>query len=111
MVKGSQFEYDSGMALDNQAGRKTVRAGCSALRNMPVIRTVFLITNTALMKKSIQLLWFLILFALEKKSYDMPQIGCGIHALQWSAISRIGRHSAGYQFIVNRHRRCSLDSA
>ena len=31
-----------------------------------------------------------------KKWYDMPHIGCGIHALQRSTISRIGRHSAGY---------------
>ena len=31
-----------------------------------------------------------------KKSYDMPHIRCSIHALQWSTISRIGRHSAGY---------------
>ena len=31
-----------------------------------------------------------------KKWYDMPHIGCGIHSLQWSTISRIGRHSAGY---------------
>ena len=31
-----------------------------------------------------------------KKWYDMPHIGCGIHSLQRSTISRIGRHSAGY---------------
>ena len=31
-----------------------------------------------------------------KKWYDMPHIGCGIHSLQSSTISRIGRHSAGY---------------
>ena len=31
-----------------------------------------------------------------KKWYDMPHIGCGIHSLQTSTISRIGRHSAGY---------------
>ena len=31
-----------------------------------------------------------------KKWYDMPHIGCGIHLLQRSTISRIGRHSAGY---------------
>ena len=31
-----------------------------------------------------------------KKWYDMPHIGCGIHSLQWSTISRIGRHSAVY---------------
>ena len=31
-----------------------------------------------------------------KKWYDMPHIGCSIHSLQRSTISRIGRHSAGY---------------
>ena len=31
-----------------------------------------------------------------KKWYDMPHTGCGIHSLQGSTISRIGRHSAGY---------------
>ena len=31
-----------------------------------------------------------------KKWYNMPHIGCGIHSLQRSSISRIGRHSAGY---------------
>ena len=31
-----------------------------------------------------------------KKWYDMPHIGCGIHSLEWATISRIGRHSAGY---------------
>ena len=31
-----------------------------------------------------------------KKWYDMPHIECGIHSLQRSTISRIGRHSAGY---------------
>ena len=31
-----------------------------------------------------------------KKWYDMPHIGCGIHSLQRSTISPIGRHSAGY---------------
>ena len=31
-----------------------------------------------------------------KKWYDMPHIGRGIHSLQRSTISRIGRHSAGY---------------
>ena len=31
-----------------------------------------------------------------KKWYDMPHIGCGIHSHQWSTISSIGRHSAGY---------------
>ena len=31
-----------------------------------------------------------------KKWYDMPHIGCGIHSLHRSTISRIGRHSAGY---------------
>ena len=31
-----------------------------------------------------------------KKWYDMPRIGCGIHSLQRSTISSIGRHSAGY---------------
>ena len=31
-----------------------------------------------------------------KKWYDMPHIGCGIHSLQRSTISRIGRHPAGY---------------
>ena len=31
-----------------------------------------------------------------KKWYDMPHIGCGIHSLQRSTISRIGRHLAGY---------------
>ena len=31
-----------------------------------------------------------------KKWYDMPHIGCGIHSLQRSTISHIGRHSAGY---------------
>ena len=31
-----------------------------------------------------------------KKWYDMPHIGCGIHSLQRSTISRIGRHSTGY---------------
>ena len=31
-----------------------------------------------------------------KKWYDMPHTGCGIHSLQRSTISRIGRHSAGY---------------
>ena len=31
-----------------------------------------------------------------KKCYDMPRIGCGIHSLQRSTISSIGRHSAGY---------------
>ena len=30
-----------------------------------------------------------------KKWYDMPHIGCGIHSLHRSTISRIGRHSAG----------------
>ena len=31
-----------------------------------------------------------------KEWYDMPHIGCGIHSLQRSTISRIGRHPAGY---------------
>ena len=31
-----------------------------------------------------------------KKWYNMPHIGCGIHSLQRSTISRIGRYSAGY---------------
>ena len=31
-----------------------------------------------------------------KKWYDMPHTGCGIHSLQSSTVSRIGRHSAGY---------------
>ena len=31
-----------------------------------------------------------------KKWYDMLHIGCGIHLLQRSTISHIGRHSAGY---------------
>ena len=31
-----------------------------------------------------------------KKWYTMTHIGCGIHSLQRSTISRIGRHSAGY---------------
>ena len=31
-----------------------------------------------------------------KKWYDMPHIGCGIHSLQRSTISHIGRHPAGY---------------
>ena len=31
-----------------------------------------------------------------KKWYDMPHIGCGNHSLQRSTISRIDRHSAGY---------------
>ena len=31
-----------------------------------------------------------------KKWYDMPHIGCGIHSLQWSTISCIGRYSAVY---------------
>ena len=31
-----------------------------------------------------------------KEWYDMPHIGCGIHSLQRSTISRIGRHSAGH---------------
>ena len=31
-----------------------------------------------------------------KKWYDMPHIGCGIHSLQRSTISRIGSHSTGY---------------
>ena len=31
-----------------------------------------------------------------KKWYNMPHIGCGIHLLQRSTISRIGRHPAGY---------------
>ena len=31
-----------------------------------------------------------------RKWYDMPHIGCGIHSLQRSTISRIGRHSAGH---------------
>ena len=35
-----------------------------------------------------------------KKWYDMPHIGCGIHSLQRSTISRIGRHPAGYNIGV-----------
>ena len=35
-----------------------------------------------------------------KKWYDMPHIGCGIHSLQRSTISRIGRHSAGYNICM-----------
>ena len=31
-----------------------------------------------------------------KKWYDMPHIGYGIQSLQWSTISRIDRHSAGF---------------
>ena len=31
-----------------------------------------------------------------KKWYDMPHIGYGIHSLQRSTISSIGRHLAGY---------------
>ena len=31
-----------------------------------------------------------------KKWYDMAHIRCGIHSLQRSTISRIGRHSTGY---------------
>ena len=31
-----------------------------------------------------------------KKWYDMPHTGCGIHSLQSSTVSRIGRPSAGY---------------
>ena len=31
-----------------------------------------------------------------KKWYDMLHTGCGIHSLQSSTVSRIGRHSAGY---------------
>ena len=35
-----------------------------------------------------------------KKWYDMPHIGCGIHSLQRSTISRIGRHSADYNIAM-----------
>ena len=35
-----------------------------------------------------------------KKWYDMPRIGCGIHSLQRSTISRIGRHPTGYNIGV-----------
>ena len=35
-----------------------------------------------------------------KKWYDMPHIGCGIHSLQRSTISRIGRHPAGYNIVM-----------
>ena len=31
-----------------------------------------------------------------RKWYDMPHTGCGIHSLQMSTVSRIGRRSAGY---------------
>ena len=51
------------------------------------------------------ILFFVILFLYfffffdtlySKTWYDMPHIRCGIHSLQRSKISRIGRHSVGY---------------
>ena len=38
--KINKLKNNSGRALDNRAGRKTVRAGCSVLRNMPSWNTV-----------------------------------------------------------------------
>ena len=45
-------------------------------------------------------LWLVSIMFLDtlysKKWYDMSHIGCGIPSLQRSTISRIGRHSVGY---------------